>query len=239
MRPGYAAQNLIGGRILVDDWRIAELGKLGMPVALSASDRAFLAGRCGNQFGGYANGLIKLGHNAVGDLVTWGQTTGQRDYLEFLALHPGYLVLQPFREDGLLRFLFPLARWVEPSGCDLPLRQAIPRGFHTLLPRAVRSALQGDPPGWLVSVWVLTAAAGFLAYVRHRPSRGPFLWILVLLFASVPHLLVVWHGDALDVPRHALLVGVQVHLAFALACSLAGDALFSLRLERRRRMLTR
>jgi hypothetical protein len=35
---------------------------------------------------------------------------------------------------------------------------------------------------------------------------------------------VVWHGDALDVPRHALLAGIQAHLALTVAFALVCDA---------------
>jgi hypothetical protein len=32
------------------------------------------------------------------------------------------------------------------------------------------------------------------------------------LLLSIPHLYLVWHGDALDVDRHAVLANLQFHL---------------------------
>ncbi len=231
-RHEYSFANILGGRILVDKWRISELNKLGMPGGLSSFDNAYLAGQCGNELMERANVLIGLGHSEIHKLGVWAKATGQRDYLDFLVRNPDYLFIQPFREDGVLKFLFPLARWIEPRICSPPLRVEMPPDFHTVLPQPVRLILRGEPPALFLIFWAFTALACVVAFARHRPFRGPCLWTLALLLASIPHLLVVWHGDALDVPRHALLVGIQVHLAFAMAFALACDAFLVLRFER-------
>jgi len=225
LRPEYSLQNIIGGRIIGDEWRFAALGKLGMPATLSEASKRQLAGKCGDQFVAFARTLFALGHSEVPELFYWLQERGQRDYRAFLARHPGYLLTEPFREDGLFRFAFPLASRIGPSGCDQPLRVEMPAGFRTLLPQPARELLQGDRRSWLLFLGALTAGACAAAWVRHRPFRGPFLWSLALLSACAPHLLVVWHGDALSVPRHAVLVGIQAHLALALALALACDSL--------------
>jgi hypothetical protein len=143
---------------------------------------------------------------------------------EFLLRHPGCLLAQPFREEGVLRFLFPLATWVNRRGCNAPLRAAVPPAFRTVVPGPVGNLLRGERPAWFLLLWTVAAAGRSAAFALSRPHRMPLLLAFVLLLSSYPSLILVWHGDALDVPRHAVLAGVQIHPAFAVALALACDA---------------
>ena len=228
LRSLYSFQNLIGGRILVDDWRIAALQRQGMYGGLAKDEIAALAGLCGNQLAEKALELSASGHGDIDRFHEWAVTAGTRDYLAFLLRNPDYLLFQPFREEGMLRFLFPLADWVEPRGCSAPLRTEVPHLFQTMVPEPVRGFLRGTQPGWFLILWSVVVLECLLVFGATGLHRGPLLITLALLLSSIPHLLVVWHGDALDVPRHAVLAGVQVHLAFALALAFACDAIATL-----------
>ena len=232
VRADFSLQNNLGGRIFVDRRRTAELQASGMPNQLSQVGMAYLAGRCGVEFVTMFEELYFLEPSGAAALAQWVGTVGQRNYLAFLLRHPAYLLLQPFHEDGLLKLVFPLAGWVAYQGCSPPLRDALPPGFHTALPTWMTNLIRGENPGWFLGLWALTSVAAGLSCARHCSNRRLLLFPLALLLGAVPHLLVIWHGDALDLPRHALLAGIQVHLGFALALGLASDRLAELRRSR-------
>jgi hypothetical protein len=78
---------------------------------------------------------------------------------------------------------------------------------------------------WARSAWaaqlaasaVLSVASALLLTRRHSSL---LLLGLFLALSTYPLALVVWHGDAMEVPRHALPVALQ--LRFALICLLMG-----------------
>jgi len=223
-RSKYSLQNLMGGRILTEQWRVDELRSFGMPLTMSADDISHFANRCGDEFGTIGNALEMMGRPGAAEFGRWIDERHYGVYVRFLLTNPDYLLLQPFREEGALKFLFPLASWVPEKPCNNdPVRHALPPGFRTPVPAPINRVLGGDPPIWVLSLWGITVALSIAAFLADRPRRGRWLLPGALLAAALPHLLVVWHGDAMDVPRHALLVGIQVHLSLAMLAALAID----------------
>ena len=52
-----------------------------------------------------------------------------------------------------------------------------------------------------------------LTFWKQRREKSRAYWLIVIFFAfSIPHLYLAWHGDALDVERHASIANVQFHL---------------------------
>ncbi len=75
---------------------------------------------------------------------------------------------------------------------------------------------------WNGSPWILlaTMTMGFILVVRmkERPGLALFLGIFVLAY---PHWFLVYHGDTMEIPRHALALNIQMTLCFwifLLAC---------------------
>lgn len=224
-RSKYSLQNIMGGRILTERWRVDELRRFGMPLAMSERDYSFFAGKCGDEFAVTGNTMQLNGRPGAAEFGRWIGERHYGVYLKFLLFNPTYLLFQPFREDGPLVFLFPLASWVPEKACNNdPLREALPPGFRSPVPAPINRVLGGDQPAWVLSFWGVTAALSIAAFSADEQRRGRWFLPGVLLAASLPHLLVVWHGDAMDVPRHALLVGIQVHLSLAMFAALAFDS---------------
>ena len=66
----------------------------------------------------------------------------------------------------------------------------------------------------LIEVWIGLAALAAVALRRFasRPNRRLLLAIGVVAILVVPHYLLVWHGNALEVDRHSLTAAVQLRL---------------------------
>jgi len=132
----------------------------------------------------------------VQPLVRWMHNDAMGVYLEWLALHPGYVLTEPLREPernfnnagGRLDFYAAVDR------TDLPV-------LNTLF----------DPGLW----WVLAAAVIALAVGLQRQVWRERWWRMValLLVLSALQILVAWHGDAAETTRHGIVGSVSVRLS--------------------------
>jgi hypothetical protein len=92
------------------------------------------------------------------------------------------------------------------------------------LPDPIASALypeRGD--GALLSLAVVSAVA-LLAAVVGRPRRT-WLVPIGLVLLEVPHALLVYHGDTLEIPRHAILMAIMLRLGTLVLALFAVGAL--------------
>jgi hypothetical protein len=87
-------------------------------------------------------------------------------------------------------------------------------------------------PGWLdrtiyprrlrtIYLWFLVVGVGALVIWRWRGASPAWLVPVAALALQVPHAVVVYQGDTLEIPRHAILVAVTVRLAILLLAVLA------------------
>ena len=138
---------------------------------------------------------VDLADPAFEPLARWLRTDAARTYVAWLALHPGTVVKDPFvrpertynNADGHLSFYAAVDRR------DAPLAT-------TLL-----------YPAW---PWVLAAAVvAVVGGSRLGQVRRP-AWAAVALLAALglAHMLIAWHGDGMEVTRHASVGNVQVRL---------------------------
>lgn len=151
--------------------------------------------------------LAESGHDAAHDdfatatdpalagYRAWRDMRGQSVYLRDLLTHPTATLLAPLADAPRLLTL------------DIPAQR--PPGFRAAL------------GGWLDRVlWPVTLVALILALpLLWRGPRWP--WLLVL--TTLPVLVLIWHADAQEITRHALLTNVQWHLGGLLAGLMALD----------------
>jgi hypothetical protein len=131
---------------------------------------------------------------------SWAAARGKSTYLEYLLADPLRTAWEPLQNADVL--LFPTLRGYTPQGM---------RGCRWM--GCIRKA-PGLWAGW--RCWV--RSVGGAAWARWRRLNGRGLWAaLALLLLSYPHLALVWHGDAMEVGRHALAAGVQLRLGLWLA----------------------
>jgi hypothetical protein len=143
----------------------------------------------------------------------WLMQHGSSTYYEYLATHPEWVLRQPL---GQLNFLFapyidPIARFWgnEP---DIVSRTIGHFGMPSLL---------------IGGVWAALAALGVIILILRRRLSAKdrrIAWTTAVIGALVvPHALAVYHGDALEVSRHAVTLAAQARIVVWIATMLLFD----------------
>lgn len=144
----------------------------------------------------------------LGAFRAWASRDGQATYRSFLVTHPGYLLSRPW---GERRFLFSptLRRVYRPPGAGTV---GFRLGFRALVLAGV--------------VALALAAAG--------APRARRVWVVpvAVLVSTLPHALLVWHSEPLELERHAVPLVVLTELGIVVLAVLALEALRALRWRR-------
>jgi hypothetical protein len=139
----------------------------------------------------------------------WLERHGARTYVEYAVTHPRYAVAEPFDE---------LERWLAPNvSQDVTIAREV-------LPRPVEEILNPSDIGRLAFWIVIVGICAALAVARAAPRA---IWAVpALTFAlSIPHGMLVWLGDTLNLERHAVPAALQARLGLILCLLFALDAL--------------
>ena len=126
----------------------------------------------------------------------WLFRDGKTVYAKFLASHPIYTLTMPLINiDQMLAVDFS---------------NLIPN-YRPVLPRIVNEFF--FPIRWFwVYLLLSVLLIGFILW-QSRREKSRVYWLMVLFFVfSVPYLYLAWHGDALDLKRHAAIANIQFHL---------------------------
>jgi len=178
-------------------------------------------------------------------------TTGMigYEYQELMATSP---TLQPLRDwidccgkQAYLKYLLstPIETMLEPveqwqklvNGGNLEYRN--PEYAFQELPEEIRRFDEFFFPhqGWAVALLGLISLIGIVDYVITK--RQP-LWIVVgILFITIyPSMFIVWHGEPLEIERHAAQIGIQWRLAGWWGLVMLVERLWELYLSRPQRV---
>ena len=126
----------------------------------------------------------------------WLFKDGKTVYTKFLITYPIYTLT------------LPLVNAKEMLAADFS--QLIP-GYKPALPAIVNEFF--FPIRWFwVYLGLSVALIGFIFWKQRREGPRVF-WLIAFFFVfSLPYLYLAWHGDALDVARHAAIANIQFHL---------------------------
>lgn len=194
--------NVIQQRVLPDEAKTRTFVAKGMPVSERLMDYAGkIAGPRRRVF--YAD-------EQVADFREWASKHGRSAYSSFLLAHPGYVVGAPLADLGIV--------------VEADLHEYEPKGFRSIIPYNLSGI------GWdnrLLPVWALLAVA-ILALTaarwKERSNRAALVPALMMLL-SAPHLILSWHGDAMEIERHALSATYEARLGFILGMIFAVESL--------------
>jgi hypothetical protein len=152
---------------------------------------------------------------------------GRQALAGYLVTHP-YRGLKPVVEDADILFS------TDPPYEGTRLADYRPRGTDPLLPAAL-GAVVYPPSVAAILVWlaVVIAAAAWLA----RLGAARPLWLVpgVATLLQLPHAAIAWHGDTVELARHALTGSVVTRLGLLVLSIFLIDAI----LERRASALGR
>ena len=163
--------------------------------------------------------------------LRWVEDEGRQTLAGYLVTHPSQ-ALEPVMDDAGPLLATDLAGY---SGAgEGALAEYRPPGTNPLLP-APLGLLVYPPSVFAVLVWlvVVIAAAAWLA----RLGVARPLWLVPALatLLQLPHAAIVWHGDTIEITRHALTVSVVMRLGLLVLSIFLVDAA----LERRASTLRR
>lgn len=80
---------------------------------------------------------------------------------------------------------------------------------------------------WPVLEWLagLTLLGGSIWWLFKGRANSPWFVIMILTFSIYPLMFIVWHGEPMEIARHALQIGIQFRLAAWMACVFLIDAI--------------
>ncbi len=144
----------------------------------------------------------------------WVRVDGRRVYLDFLVSHPHWALRKPFDDREAL--------------FDLGVIEGYGSAYrnHLGAPFSVVGAVAAPRPAPVAEVWLLLAAVALVALAwRRAVSRALAGSIAATGLLALLAYYAAWHGDALEVYRHALSATVQLRITMWIVTVLVVDAL--------------
>jgi hypothetical protein len=192
--------NVLAQRILPSPIVKAYFRLAGMPVTPQLEDMA-------DQWASSHGGAFYNDPN-LAEFRQWFRSRGRLTYLQWFLCRPCPFLVEPIVEMGEM---------FGSSGYGyFSVR------FTRSLPESIEGVVyprEATPFLW----WLAAIAAG--AVIGAKAWRSSPLWAvpLTLILLMYPHAFLVWHGDAMEVGRHAVQAGIQFHLGLWLLGLLALD----------------
>jgi hypothetical protein len=159
----------------------------------------------------YRKQLAAIGDTIPSDPATdrflrWVRARGRATLARYLVAHPG-AALRP-----VIKFRKRLLRGVTTG--------YLPPGARPLLPEPVASILYPDRVTSVLR-WVVIASAAATAAALAGGARRTWLVPVGVILLQLPHALLVYHGDTLEVARHAIVMAIMLRLGILMLALLA------------------
>jgi hypothetical protein len=204
----------IGVRVLTDDDELRYVRDHGMPYP------ARLRALTGEPLGSSEFRDVIAGNPRLAAFRDWIRDDGRSTLIRFLLSHP-YRALSPAFRDREAQF----AESPPPSdtGGYSPVSSYRADGSKPLLPGPLASAIY--PPSVAALLAWLGAVIAAAAWMAWR-GWARLVWVVpaAILLAQIPHAALVWQGEPVEIPRHALQVGVLTRLSLLILTIFLIDA---------------
>jgi hypothetical protein len=191
-------------KILTDPVYAAYFIKKGMPISPAVQ----------NEAGRWGLTILNSTDPDITRFREWMLTTGKYVYLQFLISQPKILFGEPVANKDVLlsggEYLFVL----QPGYKAPPAWQQITDTTYT-------------KDLTLFILWAVSMAGLAIFVAPFKTTLKKWSFPLLLLLICVPVGVVIWQSDLMNVERHALLIGVQFHLALWMLILFSADAIAS------------
>jgi hypothetical protein len=195
---------VITKRILPEPEYLEFFASNGMPVT---PELMALSGRWA-----ISDGYAVVNNAKLGKFEKWLYTEGRNVYIKFLLTHPSYTIDSPLENIEVLL--------ADDYFEGIPVPKYTPA-----LPKVANEILY--PEGcFRLYLWLSLFVSGFIFAASLRENKKVYWVVFFTLLLAIPHLYLIWHGDALDVARHAVIANVQFHLSVWLLIILYLDGVF-------------
>jgi hypothetical protein len=181
---------VITHRILPDQKYLEYFSENGMPVT---PELMALSGKNAN-----SDNYAIINTNELKKFSRWLFSDARNVYVKFLLTHPIYTITSPLVD------IKALLGYDYFEGFHIP-------NYAPALPKQVNNLFY--PVSWFwIYLGVSLLAAGFILVTNLRIKERVYWIVLAFLLLALPQLYLIWHGDALDVERHAVVMNIQFHL---------------------------
>ena len=133
---------------------------------------------------------------------TWVNSNGKTTYLQYLISRPSFSLLKPVYESSKLLngSSVEYRRERQPSR---PIAEVITRISNVFYPRSP----------FILGFMLMISIIGAVSWLCGREKRSLWVIIMVLVVSIYPLMFIVWHGNPMEVERHAVQIAVQFRLA--------------------------
>jgi hypothetical protein len=181
-------------RLLKDEQAIKYLDKMGLPI-----DDALMSVTTMTppEYQKYF-----LNSDKMDEVRTWVNSTGKTIYLRYLISRPGFSLLKPIYESKKLinGSSVEYRRERQPSR---PVAAVITRISNIFYPRSPL----------ILGFMLVISIIGALHWLCGHEKTSVWVIIMALVVSIYPLMFIVWHGNPMEVERHAVQIAVQFRLA--------------------------
>jgi hypothetical protein len=140
---------------------------------------------------------------------------GRRVYYQYMFLHPRYAFGEPLEDINKL---------VSPDSTEYRARlNPEPSWVEAARPFLYPQSLV------VVAIWLIALLIGAAWLASRKAFDSRFVVPCFLLASSIPMMLIVWHGDAIEVERHAQQLHLQIRLGLWMLSAFLIDGIITLR----------
>jgi len=147
---------------------------------------------------------------SLSEFRQWAKSHGKVTYIKWLLYHPAYSIIEPLRDLPAILSTHILASSVG---------RLEPQGYESLLYSLYSfNTMEFIIEGLLVAVLIIVCIRS-----DDEKVRKTAIFSLAMLLLAIPHLFVVWNGDASDMFRHATHVALQIKIAVLVLVAVSLD----------------
>ncbi len=195
----YPLTNIVLHRILPNEEFLAYFEEENMPVS---PELLALSGNFAHH-----DDFALFNSLALNDAESWMLKSAKKVYIQFLLTHPIYTLKSPWEN---------LETMLSPKSVE----SYAPEKYAPFMAWLFGGVFYPNSL-WLLLLLALLGVIG----IKFSLKKGSvFFLIFGLLLLFFPHFYLAWHGDALEVARHAIQASIALRLALWLLLFLSADA---------------
>jgi hypothetical protein len=139
----------------------------------------------------------------LNSVITWDNKESKTAYLRYLISNPANSILEPVSNAKAL--INPkTVGYLYPRFPQLPYPKRVTLFSPVFYPNSFPIA---------IALLVFAGIGSIVFWVRGNPQQPAWLFVSILVFSLYPLIFLIWHGESMEVGRHATQIGTQLRLA--------------------------
>ena len=134
---------------------------------------------------------------------TWINQESKTAYLKYLISNPANSMFEPISNAQVLISPKTIG-YLYPRFPDLPYPRRVTLFSAVFYPNSLPIA---------IALLALAGTGSIVFWIRGNPQQPAWLFVSILVFSLYPLMFLIWHGEPMEVGRHAAQIGAQLRLA--------------------------